>query len=156
VIIDSTKDELIPNDCDRVYICGGYVESDEAFLRIKDSANFKNSLIEHAQNKPIYAECAGLLYLAKAVDHKVMSGILDITFILDKRFNRLGYYYNEAGVKGHAFHYTKATDEALKKGFDILSKTVKGKGLVGSWSKNRVFGTYLHTMFRNNINLILK
>jgi cobyrinic acid a,c-diamide synthase len=157
VIIDSTKDELIPSDCDRVYICGGYVESDEAFLRIKDSINFKNSLIEHAQTKAIYAECAGLLYLSNSVDDKKMSGILDIEFTLDTRFNRLGYYYNEAGVKGHAFHYTKATDEALKKGFDILSKTVnKGKGLVGSWSKNRVFGTYLHTMFRNNINLILK
>jgi cobyrinic acid a,c-diamide synthase len=154
ILIDSTKDELIPSDCDRVYICGGYVETDEAFLRIKDSSNFKNSLIEHAKNKPIYAECAGLLYLSRAVDHKEMSGVLDITFTLAERFSRLGYYYNEAGIKGHAFHYTKATDEALEKGFDILSKTVNGKGLVGSWSKGRVFGTYLHTMFRNNIDLI--
>jgi len=156
VLIDSTNDEVIPSDCDRVYICGGYVETDEAFLRIKDSKKFKNSLIEHAKNKPVYAECAGLLYLSKAVDNKEMSGILDITFTLAERFNRLGYYYNEAGIKGHAFHYTKATDEALEKGFDVLSKTVQGKGIVGSWSKGRVLGTYLHTMFRNNIDLILK
>ncbi len=148
VLIDSTKDEVIPNDCDRVYICGGYVETDEAYGRIKNSTKFKNSLIQHAKTKPIYAECAGLLYLGKAVDEKRMSGILDIAFTLDKRFNRLGYYQNEAGIRGHAFHYTKPTQESLQKGFDILSKTPQGKGVVGSWSKDKVFGTYLHTMFR--------
>ena len=149
VIVDSTKDEVIPNDCDRVYICGGYVETDEAYERVKNSNNFKNSLIEHAKTKAIYAECAGLLYLSRAIDDKKMSGILDLEFTLDKRFNRLGYYYNEEGVKGHAFHYTKPTKESLEKGFGVLSKTPKGKGSVGSWHKGNVFGTYIHTMFRS-------
>ena len=148
VIVDSSKDEPIPSNTDIVYICGGYVETDETYKRIKDSTNFKNSLIEHTKSKAIYAECAGLLYLSNGVDEKKMSGILNIEFTLDKRFNRLGYYYNEEGVKGHAFHYTKPTEESLEKGFDVLSKMPKGKGNVGSWSKDKVFGTYLHTMFR--------
>jgi cobyrinic acid a,c-diamide synthase len=155
VLVDSTNDESIPSDCDRVYICGGYVESDEAYNRIKNSDAFRNSLIDHAKTKPIYAECAGLLYLGKSVDSKEMSGILDIRFTLERRFNRLGYYYNEAGIKGHAFHYTKPTDETIEKGFDVLTKRANSKGVVGSWSKDKVFGTYLHTMFRNNIDLIL-
>ena len=155
VMVDSTKDEVIPNDCDMVYLCGGYVETEEAYERHKNSKKFKNSLIEHAKTKAIYAECAGLLYLSNAVDEKKMSGILEIDFTLDKRFNRLGYYYNEQGVKGHAFHYTKPTEQSLVKGFDVLSKVPKGKGVVGSWSKNRVFGTYLHTMFRANYNLTI-
>jgi len=153
ILVDSTKDELIPNDCDIVYICGGYVETDEAYERVKNSKRFKNSLIEHAKTKAIYAECAGLLYLSNRVDDKVMSGILDIEFTLDTRFNRLGYYYNEKGVKGHAFHYTKPTDKSLASAFDILSKTPNGKGNFGSWSKGNVFGTYLHSMFRGNFNL---
>jgi len=153
IIVDSTKDEVIPIDCDVVYICGGYIETDKAYQNIKNSYNFKNSLITHSQHKRIYAECAGLLYLSKRVDDKQMSGILDIEFTLDSRFNRLGYYYNENGIRGHAFHYTKPTDETLAKGFDILSKTLKGRGVIGSWKSfdGKIFGTYLHGMFRENV-----
>jgi cobyrinic acid a,c-diamide synthase len=124
-----------------------------AYERVKESVNFRGSLISHSRTKSIYAECAGLLYLANMVDNRKMSGILDISFTLDTKFNRLGYYYNENGVKGHAFHYTKPYYESLEKGFDILSKTLNGKGLNGSWQKDKVFGTYLHTMFRCNKEL---
>ncbi len=155
-IIDSTKDEEIPKSADIVYICGGYVETKQAYKNIKNSNKFKESLIKHSKDKKIYAECAGLLYLGNRVDEKKMSGILNVNFTLDKRFNRLGYYYNEAGVKGHSFHYTKAIDD--KNGFDVLSKIKGGDGKVGSWSnKNKkVFGTYLHTMFRNSFTLSSK
>ncbi|RUM73698.1 MAG: hypothetical protein DSZ11_05345, partial [Sulfurovum sp.] len=77
-------------------------------------------------------------------------GILEIEFTLDSRFNRLGYYHNEQGQKGHAFHYTKPTEKALESAFDRLSKTPNGKGVCGSWSKGKVFGTYLHGMFRSS------
>ncbi len=149
ILIDATQDQPIPTDCDRVYICGGYVESQEAYERIKNAHQFKASLIEHAQSKPIYAECAGLLYLGKAVDEKKMSGILDIEFQLEKRFVRLGYYHNEIGIKGHAFHYTRPSPESLAKGFDPLRKTPSAKGEAGSWSQGKILGTYLHTMFRS-------
>jgi len=148
-IIDSTKDEAIPSDCDIVYIVGGYVETPSSYKRVKNSDRFKNSLIAHSKRGGgIYAECAGLLYLAKRVDDKEMSGILDIDFTLSNRFVRLGYYYNQQGVKGHAFHYTKPTTQTLKKGFDILQKRPSLKGEVASWQDGKVFGTYLHTMFR--------
>jgi len=156
IIVKSTANEPIPKDCDSVYICGGYVESDKAYSRIKNSDIFRESLKLHAKSKKIYAECAGLLYLAKRVDDKEMSGILDISFTMQKRFARLGYYYNQLGIKGHAFHYSSPTEQSLKSAFDILSKTSNGKGEMGSWSEGMVFGTYLHTMFRNNVNLIQK
>lgn len=130
------------------------METDKAYNNIKNSTNLKKSFIKHSKSKKIYAECAGLLYLGKNVDEKSMSGILDVQFTLTSRFTRLGYYYNEKDIKGHSFHYTKAVDES--KGFDILSKKLNGKGKVGSWEseEKNVFGTYLHTMFRNNIDLI--
>jgi len=150
--IDSTKDEVISQDSDIVYIPGGYVETTESYNRVKNSSNFKNSLINHAQSKYIYAECAGLLYLGKNVDEKQMSNILDVGFTLTQKRTRLGYYYSSAGLKGHAFHYTKPID--TKDGINILSKKPSGKGEYGSWKSNKVYGTYLHTMFRNNINYI--
>jgi len=84
-----------------------------------------------------------------------MSGILDIEFNLQKRFVRLGYFYNQSGVRGHSFHYTKPTQDSLKKGFDFLSKTLNSSGEVGSWKKKKVFGTFLHTFFRVYPNLII-
>lgn len=150
--IDSTKDEVISQDSDIVYIPGGYVETTESYNRVKNSNKFKQSLISHAQSKHIYAECAGLLYLGKSVDEKQMSNILDVEFTLTQKRTRLGYYYSSAGLKGHAFHYTKPID--TKDGIDILSKKPSGKGEYGSWKSNKIFGTYLHTMFRNNTNYI--
>lgn len=153
VIIDSSKDESIPKDTDIVYICGGYVETNDAYERVKNSNNFRDSLQKHAKNKTIYAECAGLLYLGKNVDEKVMSSILDVSFTKETRFQRMGYYFNENGLKGHAFHYTRAYED---NGFDVLSKTLNGIGKCGSWKKDKVFGTYLHSMLRGNKKLIKK
>lgn len=156
LIVRPSHDETIPEDCDSVYICGGYVETEKAYAGIKNAHRFKDSLIQHARTKKIYAECAGLLYLGQRVDEKTMSGILDVSFTLQKRFERLGYYTNEAGVKGHAFHYTRPIDDS--KGFDILSKSKGGSGKVGSWQNTggKVFGTYLHTLFRSNPSLVKK
>lgn len=153
VFVDSIKDETISDDVDLVYIPGGYVETDYNYEKIKDSKNFKASLIKHSKTKSIYAECAGLLYLGNSVDEKKMSGILDLDFTLKSRFQRMGYYFaDKSEVKGHAFHYTNILDN--KFGIDILSKEKNGNGTIGSWQSNKVFGTYLHVMLRNNINII--
>lgn len=150
VFVSATKDEKI--EADIVFIPGGYVESEASYGRIKNVYAFKNSLIEHAKTKPVYAECAGMLYLANRVDEKEMAGILDLDFTLHDRFQRLGYYYNSQRIKGHAFHYTNVVD--AKEGKDILSKEKNGVGKVGSWREGRVYGTYLHTMFRSNVAIL--
>ncbi|MCV6607214.1 MAG: cobyrinate a,c-diamide synthase [Campylobacterales bacterium] len=152
IFLDSTKDEVIDESVDCIYLPGGYVETEEAYNRIKDFRNFKNSLIKHSETKPVYGECAGLLYLSRSVDEKEMAGIIDEEFTLENKRTRLGYYYNEQGMKGHAFHYTKPKN--LENGFNILSKKIGGKGSVGSWQKGKVYGTYLHTMFRGNFQYL--
>lgn len=153
IFINVTKDEKIPKDVDVVYIPGGYVETEKNYGNIKESLNFKASLLNHAKNKCIYAECAGLLYLGNKVDDKKMSGILDLDFTLKNRFQRMGYYHSsERKGKGHAFHYTNIDKDTT--GVDTLSKTLDGEGTIGSWGKNKVFGTYLHSMFRNNVELM--
>jgi cobyrinic acid a,c-diamide synthase len=150
VIIDSTKDEVIPDDSDIVIIVGGYVETTQSYKRVKDSENFRSSLIAHAKsNKKIYAECAGLIYLGESIDEKKMSGILPIKFELKDKRQRLGYYQCELNskiIKGHSFHYSKivfAPKTDIK-----LYKTSKKTAQDGGYKQGNIFATYLHTMWR--------
>jgi len=152
VFVNATKDEIIPTDCHAVFIPGGYVETATAYEKIKNSNNFKDSLIHHAKNKYIYAECAGLLYLGNKVDSYSMSGILNIDFELKDKRSRLGYYYANNDTKGHSFHYTKPIN--APDGLHLLSKRTSGKAEYGSWKTRNVMGTYLHTMFRNNLHTV--
>ena len=149
LLIDSTKDETIPDSADMVIIVGGYVETKEAYERIKNSNNFKNSLINHAKSRAIYAECAGLIYLGDSCDDKQMSGILPIKFKLTDKRERLGYYKCKIGdttLRGHAFHYTKilkAPQTDIK-----LYKIDEKNATDGGYRDGKIFATYLHTMWR--------
>ena len=149
--ISAIKDEIIP-DVDVVYIPGGYVETKMAYDKIKNSNNFRKSLIKHGKNKTIYAECAGLLYLGKNVDDKKMSALLPLEFTLLKKAARMGYYKNDLNITGHAFHYTQVKNEM--KGEYTLYKSASSKATYAAFKHKKVFGTYLHTMFRNNFHLI--
>lgn len=148
-IIDSTKDEKIDQEAQLVIIPGGYVESEEAYTRVKNSLKFKTSLQNYAKEKKVYAECAGLIYLGISCDEKKMSGILPIKFELTNKRERLGYYQCELDgreQRGHAFHYTRIisapkTDIKLYK---VSKKTAKD----GGYKQNNIMATYLHTMWR--------
>lgn len=155
-IVNAINNEIIPNDADIVFIVGGYIETKEAYEKIENSNDFKNSLLNHAeQKKLIYAECAGLLFLSNRVDDKKMMGLLDLDFTLGKRFYRMGYYENDLGITGHAFHYTRLIDEE-KVGEYKLYKKDSSDGTYAAFKNDNVFGTYLHTMLRNNFNKIKK
>jgi len=151
ILIDSTEDEVIPKDADLVIIPGGYVETEESYQRVKHSLAFKDSLKEHAKSKKVYAECAGLIYLGESCDDKEMSAILPIKFELTNKRERLGYYKCELGnelIKGHAFHYSRivtAPPTEIKL-YKVSKKTAKE----GGYKQDKIFATYLHTMWRVN------
>jgi cobyrinic acid a,c-diamide synthase len=150
IIIDSTKDEKVPDSADIVIIPGGYVETDEAYKRIENSNKFRDSLKKHAKTKKIYAECAGLVYLGESCDNKKMCALLPVSFELENKRQRLGYYIskdkNNNEIKGHAFHYTKiikAPPTKIK-----LYKSNEKNSKDGGYIKDNIFATYLHTMWR--------
>lgn len=151
-LVDSTKDEEVPDKADIVILPGGYVETKDAYDRVKNSENFKNSLINHInKGKKVYAECAGLIYLGKSIDDKKMSGVLPITFTLTNKRERLGYYksIDEKGesLKGHAFHYSKIT--SAPKADIKLYKVSKNSAKDGGYKIDKIYATYLHTMWRD-------
>jgi cobyrinic acid a,c-diamide synthase len=155
-IVNGVKNEIIPDDTDIIYIVGGYIETNEAYSKIEKSDDFKNSILNHAKNKKaIYAECAGLLFISNRVDDKKMLGLLDLDFTLGKTFSRMGYYENELGIRGHAFHFTKLVDDTKVGEYKLYKKTIED-GKYAAFKDENVFGTYLHTMLRNNFYKIKK
>ncbi len=150
VIVDATRNEKIPEHADMVILPGGYVETDISYAKIQHATIFQNSLIQHASaGKRIYGECAGLIYLGRKIDEKVMSSLLPLVFELTNKRERLGYYQCELDgrvIKGHAFHYSKVLQapQSNIKLYKVSKKTAKD----GGWRVDNIFGTYLHTMWR--------
>jgi len=159
--VSVSKDEPIPSCCDSLFIPGGYVETVEAYAKIKEGFRFKKSL-QNFKGK-VYAECAGLMYLGRFVksgdDILPMCGILDLEFEMKNSRIRLGYYeaYDKISAdifRGHAFHYSDAVsdgDAAWE-----LAKVGANNPKAGGWQKGNFFGTYLHSMFRASPKLVEK
>jgi cobyrinic acid a,c-diamide synthase len=119
--LDPLRDEKLPEGTKALIVGGGFPEVYGAEL----SAN--NSLREQVRaladdGVPVAAECAGLLWLGRALDGYPMCGVLDTEAVMTDRLT-LGYrdavavsasVLADAGtaVTGHEFHRTAAAPPA--------------------------------------------
>jgi cobyrinic acid a,c-diamide synthase len=112
VRFDPLRDPALPPETGGIVIGGGFPETYAAEL----SANEPLRRAVAAFRGPIYAECAGLLYLARRLDDAPMCGVLDAEARMTGRLT-LGYReavavrdspVARAGerVRGHEFHRT--------------------------------------------------
>ncbi|MFB4318490.1 cobyrinate a,c-diamide synthase [Actinomadura sp. 21ATH] len=149
VRFDPLRDERLPDGTRGVVIGGGFPEvyapdlSANAPLR-RDVAAFA------AAGGPVYAECAGLLYLARELDGEPMCGVLDdVTATMAPRLT-LGYRSAVAvsdsvvartgeRVRGHEFHRT-VTDPAHGGTAAWQWSTAGPEGFV----RGRCVASYLH------------
>jgi cobyrinic acid a,c-diamide synthase len=101
---------------------------------------------------PVVAECAGLLYLGRALDGVPMAGLLPMTSEMTKRLT-LGYRRATAltdgpvvrageQVTGHEFHRTAVTwaETASAWTWTLADGTSTSEG----WSSPNVHASYLH------------
>lgn len=147
------KDNEIP-DVDALYIGGGYPE-----VFAKDLSENK-SMIEslrtfHNEDRPIYAECGGLIYLSKSIDgHNMVDAIPYPSHMTPKvqglnyvvaRASRDNLISNEGDIfRAHEFHYTKLDiDKDPVYAFDVLRGRGQGNGLDGIAVGNTL-ANYIH------------
>lgn len=152
------RDRTLP-DVDALYIGGGFPEVHAVGLASnRDFARQVRSRV--AGGLPVYAECGGLMYLARelVVDGSVypMAGVLDL--VVEQRSRPQGHGYVAARVEranpfhdrgttltGHEFHYSRVVDGAdLDRSVLALER---GTGLGGGRDglvKGRVWASYLH------------
>ncbi|MFD0687742.1 cobyrinate a,c-diamide synthase [Actinomadura fibrosa] len=116
VRFDPLRDETLPDGTRGVVIGGGFPEMYAADLSANE--RLRKELGAFARDgRPVYAECAGLLYLAQELDGAPMCGVLDgVTAAMAPRLT-LGYRAAVAvadsvvartgeRVHGHEFHRT--------------------------------------------------
>lgn len=115
VRFDPLRDDRLPDGARGVVIGGGFPEVYAAELSANEP--LRADLAAFARARPVYAECAGLLYLARELDGRPMCGVLEgVTATMAPRLT-LGYRAAVAvsdsvvartgeRVHGHEFHRT--------------------------------------------------
>jgi cobyrinic acid a,c-diamide synthase len=123
VTFDPLTDPALPDGTAGIYLGGGFPEEHAAELAA--NAGFTRDLRAAVDaGVPTVAECAGLLYLARAVDGVPMVGAIDVEAEMSPRLT-LGYRTATAPhdtllavagdtVTGHEFHRTGLTAQILR------------------------------------------
>ena len=149
------NDEHLP-DIDGLYIGGGYPE-----LFSKELSLNKNMLKEikafHLDNRPIFAECGGLMYLMESIHEDKVVNVYPYKSILTDKVQALKYTIAEVqedniiskkGEKfhGHEFHYSKVLIDKPKHKFAF--KITRGKGSFNNqdgFIEKNTLASYVHT-----------
>ncbi|MEI4272511.1 cobyrinate a,c-diamide synthase [Klenkia sp. LSe6-5] len=121
VTVDPLRDQSLPPGTAGLVVGGGFPEVHATALAA--NVGLRTAIAElAATGAPIAAECAGLLYLASALDGEPMCGVLDAEAAMHPRLT-LGYraavamtdsVLAPAGtrVRGHEFHRTRTSPGA--------------------------------------------
>ncbi len=112
VFFSPLTDSALPA-CDAVWLPGGYPELHAA--RLAANTALRDSLAAHvAQNRPVWAECGGMMLLFDALvtvegETHTQWGLLPGTVTMQKRLAALGpqqLALLEGVLRGHSFHYS--------------------------------------------------
>lgn len=160
------NDASLPDDLDGLYIGGGYPEEFAEALSVNE--NMRNSIAEFAgSNKPVYAECGGLMYLGNKLitsnaKEYPMVGLLDISTKMLDRFKALGYVQvaliqdslwgtKDTTIRGHEFHYSEIIsdlpgDSGWKRAY-WLTRSYGNSETAAGFQKGNVLASYVHIHF---------
>lgn len=134
--------DMILPETDLLYLAGGYPELHLDALAA--NTTMKAAVLDYCnKGGKVIAECGGMMYLGKAIDHHPMVGFLDLTTSMENAKLTLGYRtVNE--LKGHEFHYS--TCEA---GSEIpqVAEVYNAKGIKVNtpiYRQNKVLASYIH------------
>ncbi len=160
------NDRELPENLHGLYLGGGYPELSAAALAA--NMGLKRSIARQAAaGLPIYAECGGLMYLAREIEdlegrRHPMAGVLPLKVRMLPRLKALGYrevtltasgLLGPAGTRarGHEFHYSEITHgtEELPKLYRITARQGQEAGAEG-YCINNVLASYVHLHFLSN------
>ena len=151
------KDEHLP-DVDALYIGGGYPELFSKELS-SNSSMLKDIKKFHEDNRPLFAECGGLMYLMNSIHDDKMVSAYPYKSILTDRVQALKYTIAEVqedniiskkGEKfnGHEFHYSKVLVDKNNLKNKFAFKILRGRGSFENqdgFIEGNTLASYVHT-----------
>ena len=162
------RDAELPPDIDGLYVGGGYPE--EYAGQLSANTAMLQSIARFAEtDRPIYAECGGMMYLARTVIDREgrtwpMAGLLPFSTRMLTRCKRLGYVattlteqtmFGPPGtlLRGHEFHYSEII-EPIEFGPwrqpYVLRDSRGGGERPGGFAKGNILASYVHQHFQSN------
>jgi len=152
------NDTTLP-DADSLYFPGGYPE---LYLNeLAENAEIKGEIQRHsAENKPIVAECGGMLYLLDSLTDKngdtaQMLGIIPGKAEMQNKLANLGMHSIElqgGEVRGHTYHHSKMESSLSPIN---ASKSQRKKGKPESiYRISNTYASYMHLYFPSNPNAV--
>jgi cobyrinic acid a,c-diamide synthase len=145
--------EALPN-CDAVWLPGGYPELHADALA--QNLALWQALKHHvAANKPLLAECGGMMSLFEQIVDKSgitheFAGILPGKAVMQKRLTALGTQFAElpeGRVSGHTFHYSQSETPLTPL---VRAQTPDGREGEPIYRHLRATASYLHIYFSSN------
>ena len=168
VEFSALADASLPAALDALYFGGGYPEL--FAKRLSANGRMLASITQAAQEGlPIYAECGGLMYLAKEVVTKdgvsfPMAGILPFGVQMTERLVHFGYnevsftrdcMLGPAGKKarGHSFHYSRIIEAGPIERVYKTRNSMTGREEPEGFSIGNVLASYIHLHFLSSPGL---
>jgi cobyrinic acid a,c-diamide synthase len=145
------KDHALP-ECDALYLPGGYPELHATELAA--NAAMRRAITKHnAEQKPIVAECGGMMYLCEEMlasdgNRSEMMGLLPGTVVMHKRLVNLGMHevaLPEGNLRGHTFHYSQL-QSTMQPITTTQSAREGGRG-EAVYRNGRLHASYMHLYF---------
>ena len=141
-------------DCDAVWLPGGYPELHADALS-KNHELWQSLTMHVAANKPLLAECGGMMSLFEEVADKAgkthrFGGLLPGRSVMQKRLAALGTQFvdlPEGSIAGHTFHYSKSETPLTP---IARAKTADGRDGEAIFRRGRLTASYLHFYFPSN------
>jgi len=154
VFFSPLADADLPS-ADSVYLPGGYPELHLAQLGANRA--LAQSLRRHVDaEKPVYAECGGMLYLLESLTdaqgiRATLAGILPGHAQLHARLQAIGYQSAPlagGALRGHAFHHSTISTPLVPSAHTESSRgSSKGEAI---YRHKRLVATYFHGYFPSN------
>jgi cobyrinic acid a,c-diamide synthase len=160
------NDRELPTGLHGIYLGGGYPELYAAQLAA--NAGMRQAVRECATaGLPIYAECGGLMYLAKEIrdlegQAHPMTGVFPFTVRMLPRLKALGYrevtlaaagLLGPAGTRarGHEFHYSEMLGEpvGVPRIYRLTSRK-SGEAVEEGYCEHNILASYVHLHFGSN------
>jgi cobyrinic acid a,c-diamide synthase len=138
VPFDPLVDQRLPERATGLYLGGGFPEEHAGALSA--NAGLRGAIREFAG--VIYAECAGLLYLARTLDGQPMCGRIPADAAMTSTLT-LGYRTavdDDGAVRAHEFHRTTVLPEHGPR----PAWTVDGPARREGWREGDLHASYLH------------